>query len=119
MRLALRLILAAAVLLALILGALEAYLLTLPPLVRAVVWDTRAAESVFNARVQSAFPIGLPEAELRRELERQGFETRHTHTATRKLASHFVCGAHWVVFWETDEAGTLAKVSGRRWVKSL
>jgi hypothetical protein len=94
--------------------------LTLPPLMKGLIsGDDPSADSVFNERVQLAFPMGLPEAELLRILEKQGFECSERSSGGGRLCKSFAYGAHWVVFWKTDKAGALAKVEGRRWVKSL
>jgi hypothetical protein len=92
-----------------------------PPLIRRIPSGTdKSVDSAFDAHVKSAFPIGLSEAELLRELEEQGFDVDdEVKIAHYRTSAGGPCSAAWVVSWRADEAGAVAKISGRMLVKCL
>jgi hypothetical protein len=111
---------AGALIAALAVGLEAWYWYSRPPLIRdlagtfftaGVPGSNRDLAKAFNQRVQSAFPIGLPEAKLREALERQGFRRRgygmHFDTADGP-----VCGTAWAVFWKTNNSGAVTEISG-------
>jgi hypothetical protein len=70
--------------------------------------------SAFNERVQSTFPVGLPEAKLRTALEGQGFSEFGERGSAMwlNMADGPFCGVSWVVFWKADVSGTVKEISG-------
>ena len=72
----------------------------------------READRVFSMRVQSAFPVDSPEADLVRVLEAQGFERRDREGRRQFLfvQQSFPCRLTWSVEWEADGNGRIAHI---------
>jgi hypothetical protein len=77
--------------------------------------------SAFNKWVQSAFPGGAPEADLRTALWSRGFYFAYPPGPLRSppgplrscTTAAFPCGTYWIVSWQTNSSGAVAKVRGR------
>src|SRR5262245_23391980 len=102
-------------------GALwSRYIDSYPPLIRGLVHARATAKelsSAFNQRVQSAVPIGMPEAELRAALKSQSFSRyRHRQSSAYVTRDH-VCGTYWIVAWKADSSAAVTEIGGRvEWV---
>ncbi|HWV81962.1 MAG TPA: hypothetical protein VNZ50_11065 [Hyphomicrobiaceae bacterium] len=75
---------------------------------------------VLNERVQAAFRSGMPEADVERELTRQGFEIAVSATTGRvfRWARYYttdpICRTSWGIGWRADETGKIVEVRGSR-----
>jgi hypothetical protein len=111
--------------LAALVGALEAWVwYRRPPLLRGIAGTilfpgVANPNTVFNERVQSAFPKGLPEAVLVLELERQGFEESDGGGPSGHAVYITGLGEHWIISWQTDKADAVTKIQGWRRMVSL
>ena len=84
---------------------------TLPPLADGLPRPFRDADRAFSARIEKAFPIGSPEAELVRTLDAQGF-TRPADGARRAVFEQhaFVCRLSWRVAWTADDDRRISRI---------
>ena len=84
-----------------------------PPIIRGISCEESHKTKVFDKRLQSAVPIGLPETDLRRELEVQGFHgPKDLRRVSYRTSEGFICGIGWQVFWRTNGSGVVSKVRG-------
>ena len=76
-----------------------------PELGRALPADSRAAESVFNARVEGRFPRGTLETDLVAELKRQEFSVRSSENGEFATFSDggFPIEKLWHVGWRASD----------------
>lgn len=84
---------------------------TLPPLADGLPRAFRDADRAFSARIEKAFPIGSPEADLVRTLEAQGF-TRPADGERRAVFEQhaFVCRLYWRVAWKADDDRRISQI---------
>ncbi len=71
----------------------------------------------FDARVQTAFPVGSDDKKLSAELHRQGFAIRAVEVATRYpvtatyQANEIVCRERWTIRWSSAQ-GKIVDITG-------
>ncbi|CAO4174241.1 hypothetical protein CLBKND_02365 [Methylorubrum aminovorans] len=83
-----------------------------PLLAEGLPHELRSADRVFAKRVLTAFPVGLPEADLVRTLDAQGFQCREIEG---RRQSSFVqqatpCQHTWSIDWIADNEGRIAEI---------
>jgi hypothetical protein len=88
-----------------------------PPLIRdlAEAYRTdKVLSDAFNKRVQSAFPVGMPGAEVHAALVRQGFSGLCAEGCTLSfvIREGLVCSSRWIVSWQTDGSGAVTRIWG-------
>jgi hypothetical protein len=77
---------------------------SLPPLARGIRYSADG-EKVFQRRLAQSYPAGSSEADLIRELERQGFSvTRDPQLSIASLTRFGGCGPlKWMVNWKAEK----------------
>lgn len=74
------------------------------------------ANSKFDEAVKEAFPVGLPEIELIRELNSQGFSPgwsyKNQHQAIYNT-SNIACNFSWIVIWKTNNNGLITEINAQ------
>lgn len=81
-------------------------------------WDTMNNE--FNARVRTRFPIGSPEVEMARELQREGFIRRDwsyviaqgAEAEAMRREDRVVCRQAAYIYWRADRFRRLTSIRG-------
>jgi hypothetical protein len=88
------------------------------PLTAGLTGSWSALTTEFNTRVQHRFPIGLPEAELGRELSKQGFSqadwggtTGSEHEAIRR-EDNIACRLAARIYWHAGDDGRIKSIRG-------
>jgi len=69
---------------------------------------------VFDQRVTRLFPVGSPEQDMMRELERQGFRRSPAHNGIEFLdftRCELITATHWFVRWRAQE-GRITEIWG-------
>lgn len=72
-------------------------------------------EGAYKERVKSAFPIGMAEADLIRDLQGQGFSGPFPSRGKKYAIfeeGFFPCLNSWSVVWRADESGAASEVKG-------
>ena len=74
------------------------------------------AKIEFDKIVKEEFKIGMPEIELIKELNRQGFTPSWSYKERLRAAgfvrSNIACNSVWSVIWEADQFGNISKING-------
>jgi hypothetical protein len=90
-----------------------------PPLIRDLAEahaTDKGLSNAFNRRVQTSFPIGIPEAELRAVLERQSFSGsgigKGGGSMGFDMSYGFACSINWVVAWKANSSGAVTEITG-------
>lgn len=85
---------------------------------------TAEVGSSFNRRVQERFPLALSDAEMGRELEKNGFQrTDWTTVVAEEHRAHRTefgfCRHDFDVYWRSDANGRLTSIRGTAFVVCL
>jgi hypothetical protein len=96
-----------------------------PPLASDLPANIAEAGREFDHRIQQRFPIGSSEADLIRELSRQGFapsvhrgDSPATHVYSFDKGS-FPCDLVWNIIWKADGAGSVTTINGVHYASCL
>ena len=106
---------ATAMIAALIIAVTTWYWVKLPSLCRGLPANFSDAERAFRERIRAKFQLGMPETDMLRVLNAQGFGPPVTYNGSKGVtysAFFFPCDVTWWVVWRADANGRIREIDG-------